>query len=175
MPKKTKTKPINSKAKGSTWERSVAKLLTEWTGFDFHRVPASGGLRWGKDNRVAGDLIAQQGKYWPFTVECKFHKIVSFNELLTDTKSKIMEFWKQALSDAKRVDDTLEPFVAFRYNGLTKGFFFVMVRRRVFRKMIEAGFSPRADYLIHRNKYVILRSDDLMTMEWQAFERELKK
>lgn len=39
---------VNSKQKGSRFERSICKFFQDWTGYEFSRVPASGGLRWKK-------------------------------------------------------------------------------------------------------------------------------
>lgn len=39
---------INSKNKGSRFERTICKWFQDWTGYEFNRVPASGGLRWKK-------------------------------------------------------------------------------------------------------------------------------
>ena len=71
----TKSEPkkkVNGKAKGGVYERKIAKLMTEWTGVKFERVPASGGLHWKKDNRVYGDIVCNDPTF-PFVVECKNH------------------------------------------------------------------------------------------------------
>lgn len=39
-------KSINSNRKGKVNELDLCKALTKWVGFEFNRVPASGGLRW---------------------------------------------------------------------------------------------------------------------------------
>ena len=37
----------NSKKKGDTFERKIAKELTAWWGHQFNRSPQSGGASWG--------------------------------------------------------------------------------------------------------------------------------
>src|SRR5699024_11495112 len=60
-----------SKQKGNAYELKIAKELSKWWGGKFSRVPASGGLHWGSDQRVAGDIIPPVNSNFPFVVECK--------------------------------------------------------------------------------------------------------
>ena len=49
---------INSRKKGSKNERFLTKLFEQWTGVEFSRVPASGGLRWkGMSEIIVGDIV----------------------------------------------------------------------------------------------------------------------
>ena len=47
---------INSKNKGSRFERTICKWFQDWTGYEFNRVPASGGLRWKKTDNITSDI-----------------------------------------------------------------------------------------------------------------------
>lgn len=48
---------INSKKKGNRLELAVTQFMKEWTGYEFSRVPQSGGLRWQNRTSIAGDVI----------------------------------------------------------------------------------------------------------------------
>lgn len=48
---------INSKKKGNRLELAVTQFMKEWTGYEFSRVPQSGGLRWKNRTSIAGDVI----------------------------------------------------------------------------------------------------------------------
>ena len=50
----------NSKKKGDTFERKIAKELTSWWGYQFNRSPQSGGASWGKDNNGVISLILSE-------------------------------------------------------------------------------------------------------------------
>ncbi|UXR28888.1 hypothetical protein [Bacillus paranthracis] len=113
---KPKKKRKNSRAKGSTFERKVAKELTAWWGEEFHRVPASGGLRWGEDNRVVGDIVAPEGSDFPFTIECKKREGWNFEQLIKGT-GEVTSWWLQAVTDRERLNDvTKHPLLVFSKN-----------------------------------------------------------
>lgn len=110
-PKKRK----NSRAKGKGFERVVAKLLTAWWGAEFHSTPASGGLRWGNDARVVGDIVApsEGGEDYPFSNECKKVEGWSLEQLIKGT-GQITDWWEQCTRDAKVVSKV--PLLTFSKN-----------------------------------------------------------
>ena len=98
-----KPKRKNSKAKGSAFERKVAKILNEhFETTDFQRSPGSGAYATTHNLpdhlKIHGDLITPQN--FIYSIECK----KGYNNLdmysLLDPKSKIYEFIKQAEKDA---------------------------------------------------------------------------
>lgn len=100
-----KPKRKNSKAKGSAFERKVAKMLNEhFETTDFQRSPGSGAYATTHtlpDHlKIHGDLITP--KDFIYTIECK----KGYNNLdiysLLNHKSKIYEFIKQAEKDANQ-------------------------------------------------------------------------
>lgn len=119
---------VNSKKKGNKFERDICKFFTEWTGYEFSRVPQSGGLRWKNTQSITSDVICTDDFYsrrWPFSIECKFHKEINFEHLLLSKKpSKIEEFWKQAQGDALRGNK--KPLLIMRYNGMPKNEAFIV-------------------------------------------------
>ena len=133
-PSKKKLK-INSKKKGSRYERDVCKLLQTWTGFEFARVPSSGGLRWKNTDNTTGDITCSDGnsRKFPFSVECKFYKEINFEHLLLDVKSDIIKFWEQSLSDSERSGKI--PLVFMKYNGMRKDDHFIIIPTELYEHL----------------------------------------
>ena len=102
-----------SKAKGSTYERHIAKKLGAWWGEEFQRTPASGGLRWKQDNRVCGDIVTPPGSTFPWVVECKKRENWTMDSLLNGS-AEVSKWWKQVTDDAER--SGLEPMLIFTRN-----------------------------------------------------------
>ena len=101
---------INSKNKGSAWEREVCKIFKrQWPGKDFMRVPSSGALM-GKSNKerhsvidenvkevLSGDIICPPN--FRFSVECKCYAGISFWDLFNES-SDLNSWIKQCSEDA---------------------------------------------------------------------------
>jgi len=102
-----------SKVKGSSYENKVAKLLGDWWGGKFSRVPASGGLQWGADQRVAGDIVPPADVYFPFVVECKKREEWTMEHVLLDIGDP-KDWWKQVVMDARRIKKV--PLLIFSRN-----------------------------------------------------------
>lgn len=103
---------VNSKAKGDTYERKIAKKLTEWTGLKFERVPASGGLHWKQDNRVYGDIVTNNPDF-PFVIECKCREEWNMDSLINGNK-KVEKWWQQVTADAEATGK--KPMLIFTRN-----------------------------------------------------------
>lgn len=102
---------INSKNKGSNWERALCKILKErFPGRDFSRVPTSGAF-FGKTNKekrslaednvkevLSGDIICPSD--FRFSVECKSYAEISFWDLFNDS-SDLHSWMKQCSEDAE--------------------------------------------------------------------------
>ena len=95
-----------AKTKGNTFEREVAKIMSSWSGEEFHRLPASGALRWHGKIWTFGDLLPPES--FPVVVECKHHHEVSVDALLGNKrhgpgKGQIADWWwGQCVPDAER-------------------------------------------------------------------------
>lgn len=113
MSQQKRKKGINGKQKGAKFERDIAKLLSEWWGEDFNRVPMSGGLDWQKDNRVTGDIVPPPDSDFPYTVECKKREGWDFEQVIKGT-GEVADWWKQCTNDAKKVDKI--PLLIFSKN-----------------------------------------------------------
>ena len=132
--------PTNSKNKGNRFERAICKFFKDWSGYEFSRVPQSGGLRWKKADNITSDVICtddKHGRRFPFSIECKFHKEIKFEDILLDNKSKILEFWEQATGDAHRAKKI--PLLIMRYNNMPSGDGFLVVEGGFFTRAVKAG------------------------------------
>lgn len=92
----------NGRTKGNSFERLVAKLLSNWWDEEFHRTPSSGGLHWKRDNRVTGDVVTPENSNFPFSIECKKVEGWNFEQLLKDT-GEIKSWWCQCFKDSEEV------------------------------------------------------------------------
>ena len=124
---------VNSKAKGNRFERVVCKSFQNWSGYEFSRTPASGGLRWKKADNISSDVICSDPKHskkFPFSIEVKNYQEIKFEHILLGLRScKIISFWEQATKDAKRCGKI--PVLIMRYNSMPKGEAFFMVNKEV--------------------------------------------
>jgi hypothetical protein len=126
----TGKKRVNSKAKGSEYERKIARLLGKWFGEEFHRVPQSGGLRWGTDSRVAGDIVTHPESKYPFTTECKKREKWDLEQVLKGT-GDVEDWWQQSVNDSERVH--LKPILIFSKNFAPD---YLMIRVDDFMKVV---------------------------------------
>ena len=122
---------INSRAKGSEYERKVAKELGNWWGEEFHRTPMSGGLHWKKDNRVAGDIVTPPDSVYPFVTECKKREGWSFEQLLKGT-GEVEKWWKQVTRDSSETG--LYPLLIFAKNFSPD---YVMIQMTVYMLLFQ--------------------------------------
>ncbi len=95
-----KLKIINGRGKGCGYERKIAKLISEWTGFNMQRTPMSGG--WAKTGDITPKDPSDMVKFI-FNMELKKHKGWDFNQLIkTRGKGTIDTWWKQCTDDATK-------------------------------------------------------------------------
>lgn len=157
---------INGKKKGAKGERMAIEFLRSFTKMDFARTPASGGLRWGKAENIAGDIVCIEKNYiFPFGIEVKFVKELKFNHLLYLGESQIREFWEQCTRDCKRAEKI--PMLLMRYNGLPKDFFFVVMRTKFFQ---ELGEMPKPHFVFN-NFLTITTTRGLEKISWPPIEK----
>lgn len=116
---------INSKNKGSSWERAFCKILKErFPEKDFSRVPASGAI-FGKSNKekhslaednvkevLSGDIICPSD--FRYSVECKSYANISFWDLFNES-SDLNSWINQCSEDANFVNKF--PLLAVKINN----------------------------------------------------------
>lgn len=124
-----RTQKINSKVKGNRSELVVTKLLTEWTGREFVRVPMSGGLRWKNRMDICGDVINVDPTFdFPFSVEAKSYKNLGLpTEYSYELRknSVIYTFFVQCERDA--IIANKYPFLIVRQNGMPKDQYYIFL------------------------------------------------
>ena len=90
------------KHKGSSFERTIAKLIDKWWEVPEHtfwRSVNSGGV-W-----EPGDITCRdKSVFFPFVIECKFYKTIDlWPLLLNDPNSLILKWWKKLTEDSDYV------------------------------------------------------------------------
>lgn len=93
---------MNSRDKGSTYERGIAKILSEWAGMEVRRTPLSGG--WSKDPgfNVAGDVVCSDPRFY---LHCEMKKREGWylEDLLAGVRlsgtSSLWSWWSQCTKE----------------------------------------------------------------------------
>ena len=132
---------MNSKQKGSSFERLVCRQLSLWVTHGkrddcFWRSSMSGGratiaAKKGKYHQVVGDIcaIASEGHTLTnhFFIECKHVKKLDIASFILDDRGALAKFWKQACKQARdhlrqplliAKENNREPLVICRPRGL---------------------------------------------------------
>ena len=161
---------MNSRRKGAKNEREIAKVLETWTGKKFAKTPASGGLQW-KSAMAKGDVVCTtEGHYFPFCIEGKSYAKIDFNHLLLPQESDILTWWKQARRDAEKCNKV--PMLLMRYNGLPKGFWFLVLETEFYSKlsMFDRNAHIRTSLFAWKKdinlKFVILKSTEFFKLDY---------
>lgn len=155
--------PINSKNKGSEFERKVAKMLTEWSGQEYHRTPMSGALHWKNDKRVVSDIVPPQDlvdRGWPFSLECKKVEDAQweFSAFIEGTSMTLKDHWKQCYEDAQR--EQMIPLLIFSKNRRDT---FVMMEHSVFENL---GINPEnhVNFVLSHHNLVIMKFSEMLSL-----------
>ena len=100
--------PINSKRKGNSGERELAKLLSHITGVPWHRVPCSGSLfTSGSQDLYRGDVYSNDPFYCDVVIECKNYKTPVRVSDLFNPKSTFNSWLLQLRSESSGTDGFL--------------------------------------------------------------------
>ena len=94
---------INSKRKGSDFERKICKLMTELTKTKFYRTPCSGALATtdAGSQRFKGDIYCESEDFKDLVIECKATKKPIEIHHLFQPKSLINKFVEQCIVESK--------------------------------------------------------------------------
>jgi hypothetical protein len=119
--------PSPQKAKGSGYEREVAKFLSELYGESFIRAPGSGAYVGGKNQArteilhegqirsFKGDIVPGQS-FSKMNVECKFYADFPWHLTLTG-ECKQLDSWLDQLLDVEDIGDFNILFMKFNRKG----------------------------------------------------------
>ena len=128
---------INSKVKGNRNELAVTKLLTEWTGHEFVRIPGSGNIRWQNRMDVCGDVINNDKEFdFPFSVETKHVKNLGLAARMSPDLRKnsvVYTIFEQCKRDAEATNKI--PFLIIRQNGMPKDCYYVFLYLHITQTM----------------------------------------
>jgi len=148
-----KKKKINSRKKGATYERQIAKKLSDWSNIKLRRSPQSGG--WNS----RGDITPVDPKDmvdWPFNIELKNRQGWQLTELLTgnNIQTGILSWWKQSVRDSK-ISKKI-PVLIFTKNFDTD---YICLEKNVFKQL---GLSKKIkNFLLNRGLVFFLMKDFL--------------
>ena len=171
---------VNGKKKGNKNERNLCKWWTSWSGLEFNRVPASGGLRWGNMENIVGDLICsdpRHGRRFPISIEAKSYKDIRFEHLILGNKNiKVIEFWNQAKEDGNRGGKI--PMLFMRYNNMPSSTWFVVISLKVYqiwKKKLGTHKFPVIKINLDGEDIVLMNSSDLSSVDYKEFIISIKK
>lgn len=102
---------MNSRSKGSRYERKIAKEFSLWAGFTITRTPMSGGYNKG------GDLTPKDPEHmkdFPLHLELKHREGWDFNGFLKNPKHPIWGWWEQCEYESRTYSKV--PIVVFTKN-----------------------------------------------------------
>jgi len=119
----TRKKGINSKQKGNSFERIIAKVFSERFNRSFARTVSSGAYTGGKNVKNAEVLSEEQllifasdircPKDFAFSIECKSYKALDFYDLFNES-SNLFSWYEQSERDAKLLNK--EPLLIVKTN-----------------------------------------------------------
>ncbi len=119
--------PSPQKAKGSGFEREIAKFLSDTYGESFIRAPGSGAyvggsnqsrkefLHEGQIRSFKGDVVPGQS-FSKMNIECKFYADFPFHLVLTGD-CKVLDGWIEQLMDVAEETDVNLLFMKFNRKG----------------------------------------------------------
>ena len=142
-------KRINSKVKGNRNELAVTKILSDWTGHEFVRVPMSGGLRWANRTDICGDVInVDKDFFFPFSVETKAVANLGLHVLpgtrAIRTNSIVFTYFTQCERDAKAAGKI--PFLIIRQNNMRSGLYWIFLDLSVEQHMKLSNYLDPTFY-----------------------------
>jgi hypothetical protein len=145
---------VNGRAKGSGYERAIAKLIVEafeaWgiTAQHCFRTPLSGGhIHASKTDPGDLQIHPKLQKLFPFSAECKCYRKISWIELLKPSEfsghkynrssGKILDWWKQACLAAQAKKNKM-PLLIMKQNSSSS---YCLIRQKDYLA-ITAQSSP---------------------------------
>jgi hypothetical protein len=153
---------MNSRSKGSRYERKIAKLFSEYCGTEITRTPMSGGYN------KKGDLTPkdpQQVVNFLFHLELKHREGWDFNGIFKNSKHPIWEWWKQCETEARGSNKV--PILIFTKNLDLN---YCMTICSIFNRM-----RIKTDRCIFFDDFVIFQLDDLFKISYGEIGLNLRR
>lgn len=169
---------VNSKKKGSKFERTVAKWFESWTGYRFERNRAGSGA-WHTNKDLTSDITCTDEKHahrCKISIECKCYKDIKFEHMLLGNKNcDIIRFWDQATEDAKRGHKV--PILCMRYNSMPSNEFFFVVGKGLYQALINKDMLSTPYMVIStsgRNLYIFMASSVIKYVNYKDVHKQAK-
>lgn len=103
---------VDSRQKGARGEVEAAKILKQYTGLDFKRVPLSGGLH--ASHGLKGDLYLVNSLNI-YCIEVKNYADDHLtSKVLTDKTPQLQTWWEQTIREAAQV--SRKPLLIYKFN-----------------------------------------------------------
>lgn len=165
---------INSKNKGSRFERKIGAWFTKWTGFKFERNRAGSGA-WHSNKDATSDLTCTDERHahrCKISIECKNYKDIKFEHVLLGNKScDILKFWEQATKDAKRANKV--PILCMRYNSMPSEEFFFVVDYRL--ESIISQYITKSMYIqVPGNTLMVFMASEVLNVPYKLVHKQAK-
>nr|DAL07236.1 MAG TPA: holliday junction resolvase [Caudoviricetes sp.] len=168
---------MNSKAKGSKFERKIASWFTQWTNFKFERNRLGSGA-WHSNKDATSDLTCTDEKHahrCKITIECKNYKEIKFEHVLLGNKvCDIIKFWEQASTDAKRAGKY--PILCMRYNSMPSTEFFFVVDSRIgeFISQYVTDKNWMILNIVGKNPLYVFMASSILKVPYKDFHKKVK-
>ena len=143
--------PSPSKVKGSTFEREIARYLTDTYGQTFVRVPTSGAFVGGSNAHRATtldqhQLAARKGDIqpptgWHINIECKSYAAIPWHQIVQQS-CKQLDTWIEQLEQVSEPND-----IDIIFFKITRQGSYVAVK--CFEGLVTSGALSYKDYLIY--------------------------
>lgn len=165
-----------AKARGRQGEQQLADKLGAWWKSEFHRMPASGALRWNGAFFTYGDLIPPED--FPAVIECKVRLQQAFDLLKPAEHGWISEtFYKQLWNDIvrakKETGQSYLPILAYKIGRNAP--WFIIMDARVFDKIGKEVFDKFPYMWIHYPSHWPIIMIDLKTFLANVTPEQFKK
>ncbi len=173
----------NSRKKGQNAERKVCSILEEWTGEEFVRVPASGGLRYVSKTiqpLICGDVVCTNADFrqkFPFQIEVKHYKDLGLKRhydeaegKLTKILAQVQRFWEQSQRDAERASSVTKQvgLLWVRENRLGEAHLFIVFIPKMSIRDIKK-FSDKYPLIYEDTEKVAVKSINLTAKAYKSF------
>lgn len=168
---------MNSKRKGNSFERAIAKLFTARFGIHFKRTPSSGAFVGGSNREknqdlvegakmaLSGDVSAMGDDSFAFSVELKSYSDEPKFHQIIQGESKILDKWlEQAEGDAAFVGKA--PLLVFKLSR--KGEY------AVFNQDLPDINLDGVSYISYKNKYIVELDNFLHQVLGQSYNRTVE-
>jgi len=148
-----------AKAKGSSFERRIAKSLGDWWETKFYRTPQSGGSYLKEGYELAGD-VATPAEDFRFHVECKNQECLGkFHNFLVSEKAAVWKWWEQCQSDCPK--DRV-PLLIFTKNHMPA---WVLLQAELFDILVDKDWSSDGNAGLEHQAYISVGDVIVVTLD----------